>query len=79
MKEVIDMKRVLAYLLALLMLCVSIPAAVFAENLSADHQLTIQNLKDLNGGSVQIELKKGHITFVGGTCTKDKCSIPCGP
>ena len=72
MKEVIDMKRVLAYLLALLMLCVSIPAAVFAENLSADHQLTIQNLKDLNGGSVQIELKKGHITFVGGTCTKDK-------
>ena len=65
------MKRVLAYLLAILILCVSIPAAVFAENLSADHQLTIQNLKDLNGGSVQIELKKGHITFAG----QDVCDL----
>lgn len=66
------MKKILAYLLAILMVCVSVPFTGFAESAPGDAQLTMEDLQNLNGGEVQTDLQNGKVTFVEGTCTNEK-------
>ncbi len=62
-------KRILAILLALMMLLSTIGALGEAAPAKDSSQLTREDLLALNGGSVTIHESEGKVTFVGGTCT----------
>ena len=68
------MKKMLVFLLALAMIVTAVPASVMAEAAQNDGQLTLEDLKALNGDEVQIDLKDGLVSFVGGACTPSPVS-----
>ena len=68
------MKKMLAFLLALVLALTAFPASLLAEGVPGDGQLTLEDLKQLNGDSVQIDLKDGLVSFVGGACTSSQVS-----
>ena len=68
------MKKILSLLLAMLMLCSAVPVSGLAEAAAASDQLTLEDLKKLNGDALRIDLQDGLVSFVGGTCTDSKVS-----
>ena len=63
------MKRILLILAALLLLWTSAFAEAVRTPAGADPQLTLQDIRVLNGGTARICSDGGKVTFVAGRCT----------
>ena len=70
------MKRILGILTVLVMLMTCcFGAAALAES-SGEAQLTVEDIRTLNGGNAVIHSPQGQVTFVGGTCSSGPVTNP---
>ena len=66
------LRKMLAFLAAMIMLCTALPAGATEAAETADPAgLTVQDLEALNGGPLSMHMDQGNITFLGGSCSAD--------